>query len=427
MKSIQKLIVLSLLSFVSATLHAAEPTVVVTANHADWVYKLNEKVVFKIEVMQDGKPLKNGIVNYETGPEKMPATLKGSFEMKETAVEIEGGTMTTGGFLRCTATLEFEGKKFTGMATAAFSPETIQPTTTVPGDFMAFWTRAIADNAKIPLDSRVELLPGRSTDKVNVYQVNLQNHKTGMRLFGVLCIPKAPGKYPAVLKVPGAGVRPYKGDVKLAEKGVITFEIGIHGIPINLDSMVYENLKAGALLGYNTFNLDNRDDYYYKRVYLGCLRANDFLFSLPEFDGTNLMVTGGSQGGALAIVTAALDKRVKALTCFYPALCDLTGYLNGRAGGWPHMFSRSANATKEKIATSTYYDVVNFARLVTVPGFYSFGYNDVTCPPTSFYAAFNSITAPKTFFIVKETGHFTTIEQRAKQEEFVLQLLKDTK
>lgn len=427
MKSFQKLIVLSLLSFVLASLHAAEPTVVVTANHADWVYKLNEKVVFKIEVMQDGKPLKNGIVNYEIGPEKMPATLKGSFEMKEAAVEIEGGTMKTGGFLRCTATLNHEGKQYKGMATAAFSPETIQPTTTVPGDFMAFWTRAIADNAKIPMDARVELLPGRSTDKVNVYQVNLQNHKTGMRVYGVLCVPKAPGKYPAVLKVPGAGVRPYKGDVKLAEKGVITFEIGIHGIPVNLDSMVYENLKAGALLGYNTFNLDNRDDYYYKRVYLGCLRANDFLFSLPEFDGTNLMVTGGSQGGALAIVTAALDKRVKALTCYYPALCDLTGYLNGRAGGWPHMFSRPANATKEKIATSTYYDVVNFARLVTVPGFYSFGYNDVTCPPTSFYAAFNSISAPKTFFIAKETGHFTTAEQRAKQEEFVLQMLKNTK
>lgn len=404
-----------------------EPTVVVTANNADWVYKLNEKVVFKIEVMQDGKLLKNGIVNYEIGPEKMPATLKGSFEMKEMTVEIEGGTLKTGGFLRCTATLDYEGKQYKGLATAAFSPESIQPTTTVPGDFMAFWTRAIAENAKIPMDARVELLPNRSTDKANVYQVNLQNHKTGMRVYGVLCVPKAPGKYPAVLKVPGAGVRAYKGDIKLAEKGVITFEIGIHGIPVNLDSMVYENLKAGALLGYNSFNMDNRDDFYYKRVYLGCLRANDFLFSLPEFDGTNLMVTGGSQGGAHAIVTAALDKRVKALTCYYPALCDLTGYLNGRAGGWPHMFSRPANATKEKIATSTYYDVVNFARLVTVPGFYSFGYNDVTCPPTSFYAAFNCISAPKTFFIAKETGHYTTAEQRAKQEEFVLQSLKNTK
>ncbi len=426
MKSFQKYILLSFLSFVLATLHAADPTVIVTANHADWLYQLNEKVVFNVSVMQDGQPLKGAKVYYEIGPEKMPASLKGNVEMKEAATEIDGGTMQTGGFLRCTATVEHEGKKIRGMATAAFSPETIQPTTSLPDDFTAFWTKAIAENAKIPMDLRIEPMPNRSTDKVNVFQVNIQNHKTGMRVYGVLCVPKVPGKYPAVLKVPGAGVRPYKGDVKLAEKGVITFEIGIHGIPINLDSMVYANLKAGALLGYNSFNLDNRDNYYYKRVYLGCLRANDFLFSLPEFDGSNLMVTGGSQGGALAIVTAALDKRVKALTCYYPALCDLTGYLNGRAGGWPHMFNRPENASKEKVATSTYYDVVNFARLVTVPGFYSFGYNDVTCPPTSFYAAFNSISAPKTFFIAKETGHYTTAEQRAKQEEFVLQSLKVT-
>lgn len=425
MKSIQKLFVLSFLCCIFITLNAAEPAVklVVTADHADWVYQLNEKVSFKIAVLQDGKPLKGTKVYYEIGPEKMPATLKKEVELKGNELIIEGGTMQTGGFLRCTATVEHEGKKYRGMATAAFSPQTIKPTTTMPDDFSAFWKKAIAENAGIPMDTQMELLTDRSTDKVNVYQVNIQNHKLKMRLFGILCVPKAPGKYPAVLKVPGAGVRAYKGDVKLAEKGVIIFEIGIHGIPVTLDSMVYENLKFGALDGYNSFNLDNRDRYYYKHVYLGCLRANDFICSLPEFDGKNLMVTGGSQGGALSIVTAALDKRVTALTCFYPALCDLTGYLNGRAGGWPHMFSNSANATKDKTETSRYYDVVNFARLINVPGFYSFGYNDETCPPTSTYAAFNSISAPKTFFIAKETGHFTTAEQRSKQIEFVLKSL----
>ena len=76
-----------------------------------------------------------------------------------------------------------------------------------------------------------------------------------------------------------------------------------------------------------------------KRIYTGCVRALDFLTSLPQYDGENLGVIGGSQGGALAMVTAALDKRVKALVAYYPALCDLTGYLYDRAGGWPHMFA----------------------------------------------------------------------------------------
>lgn len=423
MKSVQKLLLLSFLCFVFVRLIAAEPKVVVTTNHPDWLYQLNEKVIFKIAVLQDEKPLKGVKVYYEIGPEKMPATLKGNVEMKANEIEIEGGTMQTGGFLRCVATVEHEGKKIRGLATAAYSPETIQPTATMPNNFSEFWTKAIAQNANIPMDAQVQPLPNLSNDKVNAYQVNIQNYKLKMRVYGILCVPKAPGKYPALLKVPGAGVRGYKGDLKIAEKGVITFEIGIHGIPVTLDSMVYDNLKFGALDGYPTFNLDNRDNYFYKHVYLGCLRANDFIFSLPEFDGTNLMVAGGSQGGALAIVTAALDKRVNALACFYPALSDLTGYLNGRAGGWPHIFNNSVTATKEKVETSRYYDVVNFARLITVPGFYSFGYNDETCPPTSMYSAFNSISAPKTFFIAKETGHFTNAEQRSEQTKFILKSL----
>jgi cephalosporin-C deacetylase-like acetyl esterase len=409
----------------SFTEHAAEPEikVVVTADHADWLYKINEQVTFKISALLDGKPMKGARVSYEIGPEKMPATLKGEVQLNGSDVVLEGGTMQTGGFLRCTATVEYEGKKYRGLATAAFSPETIQPTTVMPNDFIDFWTKAIEDNKKIPMDLRMEPMPHLSNDKVNVYQVNMQNHKVGMRLYGILSMPKAPGKYPAVFRVPGAGVRGYKGDVKMAEKGIIHFEIGIHGIPVTLDSMLYEDIKAGALLGYPSFNMDNRDNYYYKRVYLGCLRAIDYIFSLPEFDGQNLIVMGGSQGGALTLATAALDSRVKNIVCTHPALSDLMGYQNGRAGGWPHLFNKQEHLTKEKMETSRYFDAVNFARLVKVPGFYTFGYNDETTPPTSLYAAFNSIKAPMTIFIDKETDHKVTPEQRNKQLEYVYKTL----
>jgi hypothetical protein len=42
------------------------------------------------------------------------------------------------------------------------------------------------------------------------------------------------------------------------------------------------------------------------------------------------------------------------------------------------------------------------------------GFNDETCPPTSMYAAYNVISAPKELFIVPETGHWTYPEQRDK-------------
>jgi cephalosporin-C deacetylase-like acetyl esterase len=248
-------------------------------------------------------------------------------------------------------------------------------------------------------------------------------------VYGILCVPKKEGKYPALLQVPGAGVRPYRGDISMAEQGLITFQIGIHGIPVNMDTSVYNNLGAGALRGYWTYNMDSRDNFYYRRVYLGCVRANDFLTSLPQYDGKNLAVYGGSQGGALSIITASLDKRVKYLASYYPALCDLTGYLKGRAGGWPHYFDQHNiaaynNNTKDKINTAGYYDVVNFARNLAVPGIYSWGFNDETCPPTSTFAAYNVIKAPKELFLAVETGHWTFPEQEDKVDNWLLSKLK---
>ena len=235
------------------------------------------------------------------------------------------------------------------------------------------------------------------------------------RLYGILCMPRAAGKYPAVLSVPGAGVRPYRGLTELAARGLITFQIGIHGIPVIQPQEVYDSLARGGLSGYPTFGMDSRERYYYRRVYVGTLRANDFLTSLPQWDGRNLGVTGGSQGGALSIVTAGLDRRVTRLVAYYPALSDVTGYLKQRAGGWPHMFRAAegpdAHRDEAKINTTRYYDVVNFARRVTAPGFYSWGFNDETCPPTSMYAAYNVITAPKRLILVYDTGHRTTQEQ----------------
>ena len=54
---------------------------------------------------------------------------------------------------------------------------------------------------------------------------------------------------------------------------VITLEIGIHGIPVNMPQEVYNTLASGALNGYPGLNKNDRDAPYYKRVYLGCVRA----------------------------------------------------------------------------------------------------------------------------------------------------------
>jgi hypothetical protein len=53
-----------------------------------------------------------------------------------------------------------------------------------------------------------------------------------------------------------------------------------------------------------------------------------------------------------------------------------------------------------------YSDVVNFAKRVKAPGWYSWRFNDTTCPPTSMYAAYNVIPATKELKPYSDTGRF---------------------
>jgi cephalosporin-C deacetylase len=416
-----------LYSFLGAAPQQQLVKVIVAPDHADWTYAVGEQASFSIKVLQFGHLVKNVSVLYDIKPEQMATRESNTIILKDGEATIDGGTMTAPGFLRCWAAATVDGKEYTGYATAAFSPKKIKPTVQYPDDFNQFWDAAKEENAKIPMDAKMTLMPNRCTEKTNVYHVSLQNFKTGSRFYGILCVPKTDGKYPALLRVPGAGARPYSGDISIADKGVITLAVGIHGVPVDMPSNVYSEMMKSATDGYWFYNLDDRDRYYYKRVYLGCVRSIDFIFSLPQFDGEKLAVAGGSQGGALSIITAGLDKRIKWLAPFYPALCDLTGYLHGRAGGWPHTMKKEWygdwNNTPEKINTIGYYDVVNFARNVTQPGYYSWGFNDNVCPPTSMYAAYNVIDAPKELLLAQDTAHWSYPEQREKSTAWVLKKL----
>lgn len=391
--------------------------VIVSPDKSDWTYEKGERAEFQITVLKNNVPLEGVNVKYSIGPELMNAWEEKTVPLKNGVISVKAKPFKEAGFLRCSASVVVDGKTYSSYATAGFSPSEIKPTTTLPADFQEFWEAGKGELAKIPVNPVLTLMPERCTEIVDVYHVSIDNIKG--KIYGILCRPKAEGKYPAILHVPGAGIRPYTGDIWSAEKGMITFQIGIHGIPVNLPQNVYDNLSRGALNGYQTANMDSKDNYYYKRVYLGCVRAVDFIESLDCFNGQDIAVTGGSQGGALSIITAALDDRIDYLAAFYPALADLTGYLHGRAGGWPHMFKDNFTNTPEKIETSKYYDVVNFSRFVKVPGWYSWGYNDNVCPPTSMHASYNVIPGAKELHLFQETQHWTFPEQNEQKNNWI--------
>lgn len=395
-------------------------TVTVTPDHKDWNYKVGETARFKVAVLRSGTLVDNVKVDYEAGPEMYPSVKKQGQTLKDGTMQWSG-SMKQPGFYRLKVTAHVGDKTYEGLCTAAFSPGKIQPTTVNPNDFDEFWAKTLADARQTPLNPTRRLLPERCTEKVNVYEVSFQNVRWGSRTYGILCLPVKPGKYPALLRVPGAGVRPYQGDVWTAEQGAITLEIGIHGVPVTMPQSVYDELQQGALNCYWDFNMNSRDDSYYRRVFVGAVRAIDYIASLPEWNGASLGVTGSSQGGMLSLVCAALDSRVTFYGAVHAAMCDHTASLKGVACGWPHYFYYDpSHADPKKIETSRYYDGVNFARRIKCPGWFSFGYNDEVVPPTTAFATYNTVAAPKELHPYQLTGHYWFQEQWDEWEAWLL-------
>lgn len=421
-----KRILLSLLALVallplSAQIRGNNVVVTVEPDHQDWHYELGQTAKFNVEVRRSGTLIENVQIDYQAGPE-MYQSEKKILTLKDGTLQLKG-TMKQPGFYRVDVTAHVDGKDYKGACAAAFAPGQLQPSTVMPQDFETFWQGAIKEARQTDLNPTKRLLPERCTKDVNVYEVSFQNIQPNYRTYGILCVPVKEGKYPALLRVPGAGVRPYGGDVYTASRGAITLEIGIHGIPVTMEQKVYDDVFNGALMGYWEFNMDSRDKHYYKRVVLGCIRALDYIEQYTPWNGRQMGVSGSSQGGFLTLATAALDPRITYYAPVHAALCDHTNSLRGAACGWPHYFYWNKGKGQEKqIEVSRYYDGVNFARLIrpSQKGWFSFGYCDDVVPPTTAWATYNVVKGPKEISPYQMTWHFWYQEQWDEWEQWML-------
>lgn len=405
---------------------------VTVPDHADWTYRTGEKARVEVQLYRYGIPQDGVTVEYELGGDLMPADAKGSVVLKDGKAVVDVGTMDTPGFRDCRLMACVGGKTYRHHVKVGFSPEDIRPYTQMPADFQAFWEKQKAEAAAFPLTYTKELAPEYCTDKVDCYLVKLRLNSRGQAVYGYLFYPKdaRAGSCPVVLCPPGAGIKTIKDPLRhkyYAEQGCIRLEMEIHGLNPTMSDEEFQEISNafnGRENGYLMNGLDNRDHYYMKRVYLACVRCIDLLTSLPEWDGRNVIVQGGSQGGALALVTAGLDARVTACVANHPALSDMAGYKAGRADGYPHFSRVKGMDTPEKVQTMAYYDVVNFARLVKADTFLTWGFNDDTCPPTTSYAVYNVLMCPKEALVTPINEHWTSDDTERGHLEWILKHLK---
>lgn len=396
-------------------------------NHANWLYKTGEEAKVEVSFCLYGVP-QNVEVGYEIGPDMMPATSRGRVMLKDGRATINMGSMKRPGFLDLRLTAELKGKKYAHHVKVGFEPERLKPYTENPSDFDAFWQQTIDEARKTPLDATCERVEKYETKETECFLVKLHTDRSHW-VYAYVTKPRKEGSYPIVLCPPGAGIKTIKEPMRAlyyAKNGFIRMEMEIHGLHPDLSTETFKDI-SNAFSGENGYlqnGLDNRDNYYMRHVYAACVRCIDYLTQMPEWDGRNIAVQGGSQGGALSLITAALDQRVTCCVANHPALSDMAGYLDGRAGGYPHFNHQNGMLTDEKVKTLAYYDVVNFARRINCPVYLTWGFNDNTCPPTTSYIVWNLISAPKESLITPINEHWTSDATNYGQMEWIKAHLK---
>ncbi|MBE6325017.1 MAG: acetylxylan esterase [Bacteroidales bacterium] len=403
-------------------------TIRLTPDRADWTYRCKSDVRLELQVIRHNVAIPNVTIGYTWGYEQRPALTKDSLRIDKTGkttLTLHGADVP--GFMTFTANVRIDGEQYTNYINLAFDPLRIQPTTTLPEDFMSWWQAELKKAEQVPLMPVFKHEPGMSNGKADVYMVHFQNHKAGSYIYGMLTVPKTPGKHAAVVEYPGAGIHKFQsGNMAWADSDIVCLQIGIHGIPLDMEAEVYQNLTNGGMANYAYLGLEHRDNYYYRRVFLGAAKAVDFLKSLDYVDSTRIGVYGGSQGGLLSLVVAALKPEVRCVSAAYPAMCETAGSRYERAEGWPRLFVwRKGTDTPQIRDVVRYFDAVNFARFVTQDIQFIQGYNDHVCMPTTTFSAYNVIPKGRKILLTPyDCSHWLYPEQHAARRQWMCRMLR---
>lgn len=236
-----------------------------------------------------------------------------------------------------------------------------------PSDFRRFWRDQVKEMRRCPMDVKLEPAPSED-EGIECFSIEI-NMPEGAPVRGFIARPKdaAPKSLPAVLFLRAAGVsgswcRAYASEaVSLAQNGCIAMDINAHGMLNVADEQYFEDLEEGPLNGYSGRAPADRQEYYFRLMFLRAERALDYICNDRTWDGKRLMVTGESQGGAQSVAMCGIDRRVSHAVLIVPAMIDTGGLLAGRRSGWPQPLEAYGAGTPET-AAAPYFDGAAFLK-----------------------------------------------------------------
>lgn len=146
--------------------------------------------------------------------------------------------------------------------------------------------------------------------------------------------------------------------------------------------------------------INNFESYYYTCVYADVFRLIDVASHIKPHH--HIYVTGGSQGGALALCAAALHRKVELVMVEMPSNTDIKVLINQSEGGFKSFITHHIKTPSWLIDEI---DILNYAHAIRVPTLIGSGTNDQICPYETSISLFASLKCMKNFVTYEGYGH----------------------
>ncbi len=280
---------------------------------------------------------------------------------------------------------------------------TYRPPSTREPDFDDFWAKTLQMAGRIPLEPDLQQEADLPLPNVRAHRITYRSWDDA-RISGRYLAPEGPGPFPAIVIYHGysGGIHRMSSEVLIWPlMGYATLAVDVRGQGgYSTDGSVY---PEGRVAGWMTQGIMDPQRYYYRGVFVDCVRALDFVCQQPNVDAKRIGVTGVSQGGGLTLVAAGLDPRPVAAFSEVPFLChyrravdisnsrpytEITDYCRFQPG-----------ADEQVFRTLSYFDAMNLAERIQCPTHVSVGLQDLTCPPSTVFAAYNALQVEKEIMI----------------------------
>lgn len=283
-----------------------------------------------------------------------------------------------------------------------------------PADFETFWNQTLAEARGFALGVRFEPYPA-DFPLVDVFDVTFHGFG-GQSIKGWFLFPaKSDKPLPCVVEYIGyGGGRNYPANwLVYPAMGFATFVMDNRGQGSTWShGDTPDNEPAGSNPqhpGFMTRGILDPKNYYYRRLITDAVRAVEAARSHPLVNPNRIFVTGGSQGGGLALAVAGLDTTIFACLPDVPFLCHFRRAVTLVDSDPYNEIARFAKAQRDKVdqiwRTLSYFDGMHFASRATMPGLFSVGLMDEICPPSTVFAAYNHYAGEKQIKVYEFNQH----------------------